>query len=55
MMSAGSGTSWPTIAAVAVSIKFLPSTLDTNGNERDARRLHSITLNSAGASGPAAG
>ena len=51
MMSTGSGTSCPTIAAVAVSMKFLPSTLDTNGNDRDARRLHSMTLNSAGAPG----
>ena len=29
---------------VAISMKLIFNTLDTNGNEREARRLHSITL-----------
>eukprot|EP00967_Tisochrysis_lutea_P103562 scaffold156435_cov24-Tisochrysis_lutea.AAC.1 len=34
------------MALVAVSMKFTPITLDENGHEREARRLHSITLTS---------
>ena len=34
------------IMRVAVSMKLRFKTFDTNGNERDARRLHSITLTS---------
>jgi len=32
-----------TIARVASSMKFLPYVLETNGKDRDARRLHSMT------------
>mmetsp|Transcript_6234 Transcript_6234/g.17390 ORF Transcript_6234/g.17390 Transcript_6234/m.17390 type:complete len:217 (-) Transcript_6234:612-1262(-) len=39
-------TGRPTIARVASSIKLVWNVLLTNGNERDARRLHSITLTS---------
>src|SRR5271168_4340183 len=34
----------PMIAFVAISIKSTPITFETNGNDRDARTLHSITL-----------
>lgn len=34
----------PIIARVANSIKLILKVFDTNGNEREARKLHSITL-----------
>jgi carbamoyl-phosphate synthase large subunit len=36
----------PNMMRVAVSMKLRFNTLETNGNERDARRLHSITFTS---------
>ena len=55
MRSTGSGTSLPTIAQVAASMKLLPRTFETNGKERDARKLHSMTLSSSSSRGPEAG
>lgn len=37
-------TGWPTITLVAKAIKSVSKVLETNGNERETRRLHSITL-----------
>mmetsp|Transcript_32053 Transcript_32053/g.83929 ORF Transcript_32053/g.83929 Transcript_32053/m.83929 type:complete len:220 (-) Transcript_32053:313-972(-) len=42
--SIASSFSSPHMARVAVSMKFTPRHLDEKGKERDARRLHSITL-----------
>jgi hypothetical protein len=36
------------MAAEATSIKLVPRTLDTKGKDRDARRLHSMTLSVEG-------
>ncbi len=43
--SIGSG-SIPTKICVATAIKSWSNVLETNGNERDTRTLHSITFNS---------
>ena len=32
------------MAATAISMKFVLATLETKGKEREARRLHSMTL-----------
>lgn len=36
-------TCFPIITLVATSMKSTPRVLDTKGNEREARKLHSIT------------
>ena len=41
--SACSSRGWFTITLVATPMKSVPTVLEMNGNERDARRLHSIT------------
>mmetsp|Transcript_179 Transcript_179/g.289 ORF Transcript_179/g.289 Transcript_179/m.289 type:complete len:216 (-) Transcript_179:493-1140(-) len=42
--SSTGSSSVPTIARVAASMKLTPSTLEEKGKEREARRLHSMTL-----------
>mmetsp|Transcript_2994 Transcript_2994/g.6274 ORF Transcript_2994/g.6274 Transcript_2994/m.6274 type:complete len:208 (-) Transcript_2994:1868-2491(-) len=42
--STSSSCSSPIIARVAVSMKLTPVTLEEKGHEREARRLHSMTL-----------
>ena len=37
------GLRTPSIRRMASRTKLLPVTLDTNGSEREARRLHSMT------------
>ena len=46
MQSRAGSTDTPQMTLVAIAIKSWSRVLDTNGNVRDTRRLHSITLSS---------